>query len=309
MDIQIVIKKGLVYSFLISTITLVYFLAVFSFEHFFHTYLGYKAFAISLLASSLIAIIFIPLRNKLQHTVDKLLFKNTTLKIIEENELLREQLIKTEKFRAVATLASGIAHEIKNPLTAIQAFNEYLPRKKDDPEFMAKYQSIMCKETKRINNLLQELLAFAKPNAPEMRNTNVDQVIGDIISLIEQKCVEQKISIQKNLNATTTIQADANQLKQAFLNILLNAIDAMPEGGTLTIETTKNRTRLIITIKDTGCGIPATELPHIFEPFYSNKNNGTGLGLSITQRIIEKHGGEIQVESIPTEYTTFKIHL
>ena len=315
MDIQIVLRKSLVYSLLISFITLIYLLIVFIFEQLFHSYIGYKTFTGSLLTATFIAIIFIPLKNKLQNFTDKVLFKNTTVEIAHENELLRSEVAQTEKFKAIATLASGIAHEIKNPLTAIQTFNEHLPNKKNDPEFFAKYHRIVTQETKRINAMLQELLTFAKPCPPQLESVDPNKILSEIITLVEQNCATNKVVIVKQFETSTLIQADPNQLKQALLNIILNAIDAMPDGGSLTIASTApvrqggKQSQYIITITDTGCGINPKDLPHIFEPFYTKKEKGTGLGLSITQGIIEKHGGKIHVSSKTKQGTTFTISL
>ncbi len=304
MDIQIAIKKGLLYSFLISFITFMYVALVLIVERLIlHNYSGLQALP-GFLTACLIAIIFTPLRNKLQEIIDKKIFRNTTVQIAEENQLLREEIMQTEKFKAVATLASGIAHEIRNPLTAIQTFNTYLPQKKDDPEFMAKYHGVVGRETARINNLIQELLSFAKPSPPQIKTINPDQIINELIVLIEQKCASHKILIDKDLTANAIIQADPDQLKQALLNILLNAIDAMPNEGTLTIETKPERGDFTISITDTGCGIDPKDLPHIFEPFYTKKEKGTGLGLAITQGIVEKNNGR----NLSASLTSSRLH-
>ncbi len=309
MDIQIVIRKSLVYSLLISIITLLYLLIVFIFENIFHNYIGYRTFTGSLLTASLIALIFIPLKNRLQYYVDKLLFKNTTVEIAHENELLRTEVAKTEKFKAIADLASGIAHEIRNPLTALQTFNEYFPQKKNDPAFLEKYQSIMTKETKRINTMLNELLTFAKPSPPKMETTDPNKILEEIVNLVEQQCLSSNIQVLLDLKDFPLIQADPNQLKQALLNIVLNAIDAMHTGGRLDIVGRPQQSAYTITISDTGHGIDPKDLPHIFEPFYTRKEQGTGLGLSITEGIIEKHGGKIAVKSKINEGTSFTIML
>ncbi len=309
MDIKIVIKRTLIYSIIITVMTLFYFLSIYLMEHVFQEMFGYRSLLISLGWATIITLTFIPLKNAIQLFVERNLFKNSLVKFIEENQLLRQELIQTEKFKAVATLASGIAHEIRNPLTAILTFNSYLPQKIHDTEFLEKYQSIINKEAHRINNLVQELLTFAKPNPPQIKTVNPNKTIEDLLILIEQQCASHKIAINRNLKTNSTIQADPDQLKQALLNILLNAIDAMPNGGTLAIETTAKHNTLTISITDTGCGIDPKELPHIFEPFYTKKEKGTGLGLAITQGIVEKNNGKITVDSTLNKGTTFKIKI
>ncbi len=309
MDIQIILKKSLLYTILIAVIALFYFLSIYVAEHALQNIFKYQSIFISLFFATIIAIVFIPIKNFLE----KHLFNKSLGMIAEENDLLRVEVAQTEKFKMVANLASSIAHEIKNPLTALQTFNEYLPQKKNDPEFFDKYQTIVSQELNRINGLAQELLAFAKPCPPQIQQVNPNEIITQIIQLVHQKCSANKINIETKLEAHNLISADPNQLKQALLNIILNAIDAMPDGGILTISTSviasEAKQSFTISISDTGSGIFPKDLPHIFEPFYTGKEKGTGLGLAITQGIVEKHGGKIFVESKINQGTTFTIKL
>ena len=327
MDINIVIRKGLIYSLIVTIITLIFLISVLLSEHFFHNMMRYHSVASSVLTASVIAIIFTPLKNRVQNLVDRTFFKATPMEIVDQNE----------KLKAVATLASGLAHEIKNPLTTLKAFSEHVPLKKDDPEFMQRYEKIVPQEIERINTLLQELLAFAKPSTPQRQSVNPNEIIQNLLALLEHKFKTSNVSVITRLNASTNIAADPNQLKQALLNLILNAIDAMPNGGMLTVSTetlsfphassgnlvlakqldarlihsgmTKKDDTFTITISDTGCGIAPQDLKHIFDPFFTKKEKGTGLGLSITQGIIEKHGGKITVDSKLNQGTTFKITL
>lgn len=313
MDIQIAIKKGLVYSFLISFITLIYLAVVLISEYLFHTYIGYRAFTLSIVTTGLIAIIFIPLRNKLQELVDKFLFKNTTLEIIEENELLRREISQTERLKSIAILASGMAHEIKNPLTALKTFSEYLPHKIDDKEFLRKFSPLISKEINRIDSLVHELLDFAKPAPVQLKPTNLHALIESTLDFLSNDFVKHKININKDyqLDPELSLNLDANQFKQALLNIILNSIDAMHNGGTLTFATLKSfdSSRINLKIQDNGVGINSEDLPHIFDPFFTKKDHGTGLGLSITHEIIKNHNGRIFVESKAGKGTTFIIEL
>ncbi len=315
MDIEIVVRKSLVYSILVTLITLIFLTLVLLTEKLSQNYIGYHNLFNSITLSLVIALIFIPLKNKIQSIIDKIFFKGTQEQIAHENAILKEKVLQTEKFKAIANLASGIAHEIKNPLTVLQTFSEHLPQKKDDPEFIKTYQTLVPKEINRINALVQDLLAFAKPSQPQFETINPNQIIKEVISLASLQA--NNIQIKQNLEEdSTTLKADPNQLKQALLNIIMNAIDAMPNGGTLTIETTLSSPKAsvgnpayTITISDTGHGINAQDLKHIFDPFFTKKHNGTGLGLSITKDIIEKHGGTISAESKLTNGTEIRITL
>jgi len=303
MDINIIIRKSLIYSLLVTIITLIFLVAVLISEHLFHQIMHYQNITASIITASIIALIFTPLKNKIQSLVDRAFFKATPMEMADQNE----------KLKAVAILASGLAHEIKNPLTTLKTFAEYVPQKKDDPEFMEQYKKIMPQEISRIDNLVHELLLFAKPSPPKIQTVDPNEIISNIVLMLEQKFKSSNIQTVIQLNASISFQADPNQLKQALLNLILNAIDAMPNGGTLTIETSviasEAKQSLIIKISDTGCGINPKDLPHIFEPFFTKKEKGTGLGLAITQGIIEKHAGKITVKSQSDQGTTFNIIL
>lgn len=250
----------------------------------------------------------------MQNLIDRYVLKNLPLEIAVQNENLRDQVAQTEKFKLIADLASMLAHEIKNPLTIVSSLSEQLIEKKDDPVFMSRYQKLVLDEIKRITTLLNELLQFSKPAAPEIKNINPHDVIDHVINLVEVKCQKSKISIVRDYKAKLSIPADFKQLEQAFLNLFINAIDAMEEGGTLTISTSTNYSaksssyQYLMTIKDTGCGIDSKDKNMIFEPFFTKKLNGSGLGLPITKGIIEKHQGRILVESQLNKGTVFNIY-
>ena len=297
LDIRIVIGKSLVYSILATIITVAYFVVIYLTENIFRGFIGYKSlyFALGVIAISIL--LLQPLKNRIQYIVDRLFFKGTLDTLSQEKELMQEELIRSERLKAVATLAAGMAHEIKNPLTAIKTFTEHLKEKKDDPEFIAKFERIVGGEVDKINNIVHQLLNFAKPAPLKLETTNLNHLLGDTLSLLSNDLIKHKIKLIKAYADIPNIQADPNQLKQAFLNLLLNAIEAMPDGGELTVVTQTNEQRLQVSIKDTGKGISPKDLPHIFDPFYSTKDKGSGLGLSITHEIIKKHNGSISVES------------
>ncbi len=310
LDINI-IKRSLIYSSFLAVLIGIFAIIVILMEKIFQNILGYKTIFGSVISAIIITIIFNPLRNKIQHLVDKYFFKATPIELAEQNELLRSEVAEKEKFKAIATLASGIAHEVKNPLSTLKTFIDYLPAKHNDPEFMEKFGRLGNQEIERVNNLVHNLLNFAKPAPPEFKEKDIKNLIQETIGLVENSARKQNINICQELKHTTSLFLDPNQIKQALLNILMNAIDAMPNGGTLTIITSlsKDKRSYQIEITDTGCGIAPEDLKQIFEPFFTKKDKGTGLGLAITYGIIQEHKGKIEVESKIGLGTKFKIKL
>ncbi|MFH1202240.1 MAG: ATP-binding protein [Candidatus Omnitrophota bacterium] len=299
MDIKVVIQKGLVYSLLVAFITATYLIFVMLLERLLHTFMGYSSLVASILAAFVIALFFNPVKDRIQKIIDRLFFKGTLSSLALEKERLEEEIRRSEKMKAVATLAAGMAHEIKNPLTSIKTFTEYLKENKDNPEFLEKFQRIVGSEVDKINNIVHGLLDFARPTPLKLQDCDIHQLLEDTFSLLTNDLLKKKVALVKEFNSTNPIlNLDPVQIKQAFLNIILNALDAMPQGGILTIKTVDKEPGWVeISIKDTGAGIQTKDLPHIFDPFYGTKETGTGLGLSITHGIIKEHGGSIGVES------------
>ena len=311
MDILIVIKKGVVYSLLIACISVIYLTFVVSLEKFAQYYLNYHSPWVSLFSVFAIGIMVVPLRNKIRFIIDRILFKGTPQEIVRQNEQLRQEITRSEKYKTLSTLASGIAHEVKNPLTAIKTFTEYLPDKIDDKEFLSRFANIVGREVNRIDEMIHQLLNYGKPALLSIQATNIHKLINDTVDILNSKFIDQKINVNKHFNTdeNLTLYIDPNQTRQALLNIFLNAIEAMSKGGKLQVETRRSSKDFEIIVSDTGCGIPADDLAHIFDPFFSRKNQGTGLGLSITQSLIENHKGIIEVRSAVESGTEITIKL
>jgi len=313
LDIIVVIRKGLIYSILATIITMAYLLLVFLVETVFRDFIGYKSIPCTILTILLFAILFQPLKNKIQHFVDKIFFKRTSEEIAKENIKLKEELQRSEKLKAVGTLAAGMAHEIKNPLTSIKTFTEYLPKKYQDKEFIDKFQRIVTSEVDKINIIVKQLLDFAKPKPPELKSCSIKGLMDETLDLLSNDVIKYKINIIKHYNASNpTLKIDPIQIKQAFLNILLNAIDAMKnKGGQLeiSIENRAGPYSIEIGFVDSGGGISAKDLEHLFDPFYSTKDTHAGLGLSIVHGIIKKHNGRIEVKNNVGTGTKFTIYL
>ena len=234
-------------------------------------------------------------------------------KLKEQTDILfqtEEQLRRADRLSALGELSAGMAHEIRNPLSSIKGAAEIL--KDDYAPDEAKYEfiQILLKETDRLNRIVQEFLGFARPKPPEFQLVDLNESLESVLTLTMQETRKAGVTVRRNLDpALGRRSADAALLKQAFLNLVLNAIQAMPQGGTLTIGTALRGTVLDITIADTGVGITEENRKKLFSPFFTTKKNGTGLGLAITYRIIENHRGTIEVVSEPGRGTTFTVKL
>ncbi len=310
-DIEVAIKRSIVYPILITLITIIYLVTVVASEKVLQSYFGYNSIFITITTAFILGIVFIPLKNLIQHIVDKIFFHKSRAEMEEENRRLREEIIQSEKLKTISTLASGVAHEIKNPLTAINTFTEQLPKRLQDKEFLQKFSKIVGKEVSRINNLVHELLDYAKPSNPQLKPTNIYKLLDETIELMSSAFLKYRIDVKKNYKAVKnmSIALDSQQIRQALMNIYLNAIEAMPQGGELNVKASAQNDKFEISIRDTGTGIAEQDLPHIFDPFFTKKDQGTGLGLSVTHGIIEKHGGKIYAKSKVGEGTEFIIEL
>jgi nitrogen-specific signal transduction histidine kinase len=235
-----------------------------------------------------------------------------------ERRRIEQILFDSEKLAATGRLAASIAHEINNPLEAIKNALYLLSHKlaPDDPN--AKFLQIATRETDRVSRILRQMLGFYR--APKMEQTDINRLIEESESLIEKHLRQNRIKLEKDLDPTLPpVIASADQIKQVLLNLMLNAQQAMPEGGTLFVSTRVSHgadpeflmsDSVHIQVRDTGHGIAAEHLPHIFEPFFSTKDEkGTGLGLWVSQGIVQAHGGSIKLRSRQGRGSTFSVAL
>jgi two-component system NtrC family sensor kinase len=210
-------------------------------------------------------------------------------------------------------MAASLAHEIKNPLAAIKGMAQMLDQNVNDPEFIADFRQVVPKEINRLNNLVDNLLKLGKTNIIRLQSVNINIFIEDIIKLYDNCLKNNGIRLIKELNPVSGIKADPEQLAQVLNNLIINAIQAMPDGGEIEIKTSalifKEKENIVIEVSDTGIGITEDKLKDIFEPFVSSKDEGMGLGLAISYKIIKDHGGEIEVESRIGQGTTFRLYL
>lgn len=234
-------------------------------------------------------------------------------KLREQTELLfrtEEQLRRADRLSALGELSAGMAHEIRNPLGSIKGAVEIL--KDDYTPADAKYEfiGILLKETDRLNRIVQEFLNFARPKSPEYEQADVNGAIDAVLTLTAQEAGKAGITVRKELDPSLGRQRiDAELLKQALLNLVLNAIQAMTPGGALTVRSRLADGAMELAVSDTGSGVPEENRKKLFTPFFTTKRNGTGLGLAITYRIVENHHGTIDVESEPGKGTTFTVKI
>ncbi|HTZ19160.1 MAG TPA: ATP-binding protein, partial [Dissulfurispiraceae bacterium] len=224
-----------------------------------------------------------------------------------EIKKMEEQMSNSEKLASIGRLAAGIAHEIGNPLTSVFSFVQIL-RELEQDDFKKDSLQTIYFHINRISETLKQLSGFSKMPAAEPSECQVNDVIETSIHLIQFDKRAKDISIVKELSPTLPLAVvDANQLSQVFVNLVLNAIDAMPEGGALTVRSYVTDSSVTIQFADTGVGMPKERLMKIFDPFYTTKEKGTGLGLAVSYNIIKKMNGIISVDSELGKGTTFTI--
>lgn len=227
--------------------------------------------------------------------------------ITEKNEQTDQLLQKSEKLALLGQMAAGIAHEIRNPLTSIRGFVQLFKGDQDQNV----YYDIVLSELDRINGIVGEFLFLSKPTTTAMQERDVKKLINDVVPLIQTQTILSNIQIGMEYESNLPyVYCDENQLKQVFLNILKNATEAMPNGGTIDLKVKKGKAKgVLIQIADQGVGIPKERIPKLGEPFYTTKEKGTGLGLMTCYKIIENHKGQLQIESEVNKGTTVQIIL
>ncbi|WP_026563743.1 PAS domain S-box protein [Bacillus sp. UNC41MFS5] len=228
---------------------------------------------------------------------------------ITERKKTEEVLHRQDKLAAVGQLAAGVAHEIRNPLTSMKGYAEFLQLDEKDPERI-EFLSIILDEIERVNTIVEDFMVLAKPKAVELEEKNVVPVIKNVVSLLEFEARKKNVRLTFDCNQEIIqIECDENRLKQVFLNFIKNGIEAMPNGGELHVKTIIHDNNVQISIQDTGVGISKEKLKKLGEPFYTTKKNGNGLGLMVSFKIIESHNGKVFVESELNKGTTFNILL
>lgn len=221
-----------------------------------------------------------------------------------------EQLRKTERLTAAGQLSASLAHEIRNPLASISGAAGILSRGQATQQSQRECLEILTKESQRLNKLLTNFLVFARPRLPRLQTVDVANLLQSVTSLAQHAASDRNIVIQLNLNGPTgDITCDAEQIRQLLLNLLLNAVQASPEHGSVVMTAHLQDAAMHIDVRDEGEGISAKDMEHIFDPFFTTKPNGTGLGLAIAGTIASQHGGSLTCQPNQTRGVCFTLHL
>ena len=242
---------------------------------------------------------------------------------ITELKKLETSIRQSERLAELGTLAAGMAHEIRNPLSTIKTFVQLLPRKIEKPGFLEKFQRTVPRELDQINRLVEDLLELARVPKYHFEKIDIKSLLEQIIDFLGEEMKNRQINCHCEYSSDLPpIQADVSQLSKAFNNLIRNAVQAMPSGGKLLIKAlyqkehiegvpklTARNGRITLVFQDTGAGISPEDIKNIFSPFFTTKDIGTGLGLAITHKVITEHGGQIDVESHNGKGSLFRIYL
>ncbi|MCZ7544088.1 MAG: response regulator [Anaerolineae bacterium] len=222
----------------------------------------------------------------------------------------QEELVRSEKMASLGRLSASIAHEVNNPLQAIRNCLELaIEDIEADYDVDKEMLQVAEQHVRRIRDITTRLLTFSRNSSDERGAVDVNDLLGEIFTLTRKQMENAGVALEPALGPLPTIEATADQLRQVFLNLTLNAIEAMPEGGTLRVVSAEENGCVVVTFADTGVGIASENLSRLFEPFFSTKHEGTGLGLSVSYGIIEAHGGAIEVASEFGQGATFRVRL
>ncbi len=224
---------------------------------------------------------------------------------IKEIRRLEEEIERSRRLASIGSLAAGIAHEIRNPLSSIKGFATYFReryRGNADDEMNA---NIMIQEVERLNRVIGQLLEFSRPVGLHRRKASLEEVVRHTFKLVEVQAGEKGIALlMESPSPLPDLLVDPDKMKQVLLNLCLNALESMPSGGSLTVTLSVDGGNIRITVTDTGTGIAEEDLTRVFDPYFTTKSTGTGLGLAVVHKIIEAHGGTIRVESKQGKGTT-----
>lgn len=227
--------------------------------------------------------------------------------VTEEIKLLEEKR-KTEALKTLGIFTTGVAHEIRNPLTSIKGFTQILEKRLESKEEEMKYISTILSEIRRLEDIVRDLLTYGRPAPPNKIQTNLFNVIKDSVSLLQDKLKEKNIKVEYDISFDPKFNFDPKQMEQVALNLILNAIESSDYGSKIVIKSKKYEDGVLWEVKDFGFGIKKEDLEKIFTPFFTTKERGTGLGLPISQKIVEMHNGRIWFTS-DSEGTSFFVYL
>ena len=233
------------------------------------------------------------------------------LRDVSDRVLMEERVRRMERFLSLGTLASGLHHEIKNPLTALSIHVQLLEKRLRDPSPRKPVEEligVVKSEVLRLNGVLESFRDFASLQRLAVQPADVDALLGDVARLIAPQAGQQHVEIAVESPATDLprVPLDVEKIKQGVLNLVINALEAMPDGGSLVLSAAARDGELIIEVSDSGPGIPPEIQPSLFKPYFSTKAQGTGMGLALTEKLVGQHGGRIEFRTDPRG-TTFSI--
>jgi two-component system nitrogen regulation sensor histidine kinase GlnL len=233
---------------------------------------------------------------------------------------IEDEVFRKNKLISLGTIAAGVAHEIRNPLASIRTFAQLMPERMDDPEFKNEFSQLVLKDVDRITKVVETMLAFARPAQVTIKEQPVNELVDEAALLVQVRVKNKSIELTKQFRDNPVVKVDKQQILQVLVNLLNNAVDALPEHGKIRVTTgvgpvagvaggNGDQDFAVIEVADNGPGIPATVRARLFDPFFTTKKEGTGLGLSISQKIVRDHGGAISVSSVEGKGTTFQVSL
>ncbi len=247
-----------------------------------------------------------------QERKQKQKIQETAVKLSETYAQLQasmEQVRRSDRLSALGELSAGLAHEIRNPLGALEGAVEILQRSELPSDTRQEFAEMAGKEVDRLKSLLTHFLDFARPQPPQRTLTEPAVLLGSIARLAGETAKLSHVEISVDAQETAPIAIDSEQIRQVLLNLVLNAVQAMPEGGEISLRSHQEGGAVILTVVDQGVGIAPENIERIFDPFFTTRPTGTGLGLSIAHQIVHGHGGEISVHNNPDRGATFAIRL
>jgi two-component system, NtrC family, sensor histidine kinase AtoS len=228
---------------------------------------------------------------------------------LREKRLLEAQVLRANRLAGLGELAAGIAHEIRNPLTAVKGFSQILEEELPNNDEKREYTAVIIKEVNRLEKIVQGLLAFARPARSKFRRENLAEIMDETLLLVENGLFKGRIEVIRDYDLETCAEVDKGQMKQVFLNLLLNAGQSIQGSGSIEISVRRVDAQVLVAIRDSGCGISDEHADKLFNPFFTTRENGTGLGLAIVHQLVEIHGGRVKVNSKIAKGTEFVVYM
>ncbi|MGH9358262.1 MAG: two-component system sensor histidine kinase NtrB [Terriglobia bacterium] len=247
-----------------------------------------------------------------QRKQERTLF-DTTRQLREAHQELQENfesMKRAERLYALGQLSAGLAHEIRNPLASIEGAAGVLQRESPSEQRRLEFLDIIQKESRRLNQLLTRFLRFARPAEPDLKVVEIDSLLDSVISLARHADGAEGLELKKDVQAgLPTVECDPEKMKQVFLNLVMNAVQAMPLGGTVVLAARQDENKITIDVADQGSGISGDGVERVFDPFFTTKETGTGLGLSVAHQIVTQHGGKLTIPRNSPEGVTVRVSL